>query len=178
MSFIRSFACCFRWQDYTGKAHKFDSSVLCLNQPFISLQTGISVGRSNIKTVADKRLPEVKKFLHTLLHSASEILNSDLVITFFHPLLRDQQEADIHATKMRESRPAIEPNICGEIKFSMHYHRSVFIVMVSWANLTVLKLILNETFDRFIMHDRYHLLQEDRSRAPMSKPISFPTARR
>lgn len=96
-----------------------------------SLQTGISVGRSNIKTVADKRLPEVKKFLYSLLHSASEIVNSDLVITFFHPLLRDQQEADIDVTKMRETRPANEVNICGEIKFSMHYHRNVFVVMVS-----------------------------------------------
>jgi phosphatidylinositol-4-phosphate 3-kinase len=95
------------------------------------LQTGISVGRSNIKTVADKRLPEVKKFLLTLLRSASEILNSDIVITFFHPLLRDQQEADIQAKKLRDNGPVAEPNICGEIKFSIHYHRGTFIVMVS-----------------------------------------------
>jgi phosphatidylinositol-4-phosphate 3-kinase len=96
-----------------------------------SLQTGISVGRSNIKTVADKRLPEVRKFLQSLLQSAKAIINSDLVITFFHPLLRDQQEADIHTKKMKETRPVTETNICGEIKFSIHYHRGTFIVMVS-----------------------------------------------
>jgi phosphatidylinositol-4-phosphate 3-kinase len=104
--------------------------------PF-SLQTGISVGRSNIKTVADKRLPEVKKFLHSLIRSASEILNSDIVITFFHPLLRDQQEADIQATKLKENRPVTEANICGEIKFSIHYHRGTFIVMVTLLSLSL-----------------------------------------
>jgi len=95
-----------------------------------SLQSGISVGRSNIKTVAERRLPEVKKFINSLLHSSTEIINSDLVITFFHPLLRDQQEADIHALKMREDKKSPESNICGEIKFSIHYHRDTFIVMV------------------------------------------------
>lgn len=74
----------------------------------------------------------MKKFLLSLLHAAPEIVNSDLVITFFHPLLRDQQEADIHATKMRENRPVSEANICGEIKFSIHYHRETFIVMVKF----------------------------------------------
>ena len=76
-------------------------------------------------------MPEVKKFIHSLLHSSTEIINSDLVITFFHPLLRDQQEADIHALKMREDKSEnAESNICGEIKFSIHYHRDTFIVMV------------------------------------------------
>jgi phosphatidylinositol-4-phosphate 3-kinase len=100
------------------------------------LQGGISVGRSNIKTVAERRLPEVKKFVFSLLHSSKEIINSDLVVTFFHPLLRDQQEANINATKMKEDkRKSNEANICGEIKFSMHYHRDTFIVMVSFKNI-------------------------------------------
>jgi phosphatidylinositol-4-phosphate 3-kinase len=99
------------------------------------LQNGISVGRSNIATVAERRLPEVKKFIDSLLQSSSEILNSDLVITFFHPLLRDQKESDIHARKVREDKNVTttntnENNICGEIKFSIQYHRETFIVMV------------------------------------------------
>lgn len=90
------------------------------------------MGRSNIKTVADKRLPEVKKFINSLLNYTPEIMNSDLVITFFHPLLRDQQEADIHALKVKETpNRESEANICGEIKFSIHYHRGAFIVMVN-----------------------------------------------
>lgn len=92
------------------------------------------MGRSNIKTVAERRLPEVKKFINSLLSSSTEIMNSDLVITFFHPMLRDQQEADIHALKMREDKKPQQSNICGEIKFSTHYHRDTFIVMVSMEN--------------------------------------------
>ena len=65
------------------------------------------------------------------MHSSREIIDSDLVVTFFHPLLRDQQEADIRITKMREENtPSNNSNICGEIKFSIHYHRDTFIVMV------------------------------------------------
>lgn len=82
--------------------------------------------------MAERRLPEVKKFMYSLLHSSKEIINSDLVVTFFHPLLRDQQEADIHTTKMKDDkRKSNEANICGEIKFSIHYHRDTFTVMVS-----------------------------------------------
>lgn len=32
---------------------------------------------------------------------APEISQSDLVYTFFHPLLRDQQNADIHLSKVK-----------------------------------------------------------------------------
>lgn len=32
---------------------------------------------------------------------ASEVSHSDLVYTFFHPLLRDQQEASIEDTKLK-----------------------------------------------------------------------------
>ena len=95
-----------------------------------SLQNGIHVGRSNIKTVADRRLPEVRKFIESLLNAAGEILNSDRVITFFHPLLRDQEETDIHVLKKRETKQLPPTNVSGEIKFSMQYHRGALIVMV------------------------------------------------
>lgn len=59
------------------------------------------MGRSNIKTVAERRLPEIRLFLTSLFRSADEIAHSDLVYTFFHPLLRDQQEQDIHVAKVK-----------------------------------------------------------------------------
>lgn len=68
---------------------------------FFSLSSGIHVGRSNIKTVAERRLPEIRSFLVSLFNSADEIAHSDLVYTFFHPLLRDQQEQDIHVAKVK-----------------------------------------------------------------------------
>lgn len=59
------------------------------------------VGRSNVKTVAERRLPEIRQFLISLFNSADEIAHSDLVYTFFHPLLRDQREAKLGLSKVR-----------------------------------------------------------------------------
>lgn len=59
------------------------------------------MGRSNIKQVADKRVHDIKKFLQSLFMMADEICHSDLVYTFFHPLLRDQQESSIHEHKLK-----------------------------------------------------------------------------
>lgn len=122
------------------------------NVKFIfSLPSGHLVGRSNIKTVAERRLPEIRLFLTSLFRSADEIAHSDLVYTFFHPLLRDQQEQDIHVAKVKgmlycdcitsdvalNFQFSLEPKpnsstekVCGEIKFSLQYHRGALTVMV------------------------------------------------
>ena len=65
------------------------------------LPSGLHVGRSNIKTVAERRLPEIRLFLKSVFQSADEIAHSDVVYTFFHPLLRDQQEADVELAKVK-----------------------------------------------------------------------------
>lgn len=59
------------------------------------------VGRSNVKSVAERRLPQIQRFLISLFNSADEIAHSDLVYTFFHPLLRDQQEAKLTVSKVK-----------------------------------------------------------------------------
>lgn len=61
------------------------------------------MGRSNVQTVAERRLPEIRLFLVSLFDSADEIAHSDLVYTFFHPILRDQQEQDINVAKVKGS---------------------------------------------------------------------------
>lgn len=66
-----------------------------------SLPSGLSVGRSNIKQVAERRRVDIERFLSTLFLMADEISHSDIVYTFFHPLLRDQQEANINAAKVK-----------------------------------------------------------------------------
>ncbi|KAJ4430502.1 hypothetical protein ANN_22718 [Periplaneta americana] len=65
------------------------------------LPSGLSVGRSNIKQVAERRRVDIERFLSTLFLMADEISHSDIVYTFFHPLLRDQQEANINAAKVK-----------------------------------------------------------------------------
>ncbi|XP_012237472.1 phosphatidylinositol 4-phosphate 3-kinase C2 domain-containing subunit beta isoform X1 [Bombus vosnesenskii] len=114
---------------------------LCIHFPLAklaSLPSGISVGRSNIKQVADKRRADIEKFLVSLFKMAPEISQSDLVYTFFHPLLRDQQNADIHLRKVKVgnwwAEKRVRDNVQnGQIKMSLHYTRGAFYVMVYHA---------------------------------------------
>ncbi|KAG7196586.1 hypothetical protein KM043_013079 [Ampulex compressa] len=114
---------------------------LCIHFPLAkvtSLPSGISVGRSNIKQVADKRRADIEKFLLSLFKMAPEISQSDLVYTFFHPLLRDQQNADIHLRKVKVgnwwAEKKVRENIqSGQIKLSLHYARGTLSIMVYHA---------------------------------------------
>ncbi|KAK0183358.1 hypothetical protein PV327_001408 [Microctonus hyperodae] len=114
---------------------------LCIHFPLAkvtSLPSGMSVGRSNIKQVADKRRADIEKFLYSLFKMAPEISQSDLVYTFFHPLLRDQQNADIHLRKVKVGDWWAEKKVrdnaqCGQIKLSLHYTRGTLSVMIHHA---------------------------------------------
>ncbi|XP_055378493.1 phosphatidylinositol 4-phosphate 3-kinase C2 domain-containing subunit alpha [Condylostylus longicornis] len=111
---------------------------LCLHFPLAklhSLPNNLHIGRSNIKTVAERRLPEIQSFLISLFNSADEIAHSDLVYTFFHPLLRDQQEANINISKVKDIKPSIQQtaNVCGELKISLQYRRGTLTVMIHHA---------------------------------------------
>lgn len=74
----------------------------------------MSVGRSNIKQVADKRRADIEKFLQSLFEMAPEISQSDLVYTFFHPLLRDQQNADIHLRKVKGKKKIVFADVASD----------------------------------------------------------------
>ncbi|XP_058806071.1 phosphatidylinositol 4-phosphate 3-kinase C2 domain-containing subunit beta isoform X2 [Phymastichus coffea] len=114
---------------------------LCIHFPLAKvtgLPSGMSVGRSNIKQVADKRRADIEKFLQSLFEMAPEISQSDLVYTFFHPLLRDQQNADIHLRKVKVGNWWAEKKVRekaqgGQIKLSLNYTRGTFCVMVYHA---------------------------------------------
>uniref|UniRef100_A0A8D8S4J0 Phosphatidylinositol 4-phosphate 3-kinase C2 domain-containing subunit alpha n=1 Tax=Cacopsylla melanoneura TaxID=428564 RepID=A0A8D8S4J0_9HEMI len=114
---------------------------------FASLQcSGLTVGRSNIKHVAEKRRHDIKRFLDSLFNMADEICHSDLVYTFFHPLLRDQQEANIHETKLKERKTikqmeAERRSIRGEIKLSIHYERMRNSLMVMVQHVKELPMV-------------------------------------
>ena len=57
-----------------------------------SLPRGAGLGRSNVKQVAEKRRYHTQLFLESLFTLADEISHSNLVYTFFHPLLRDEEQ--------------------------------------------------------------------------------------
>lgn len=95
---------------YLFRTHREFSELhqkLCLRFPLVSsrilsLSKGVYLGRSSVKAVAEKRRTELDQFLTSLFQLAPEICHCDLIYTFFHPLLRDQdEEANVYVTKWR-----------------------------------------------------------------------------
>ncbi|CAB3258183.1 unnamed protein product [Arctia plantaginis] len=96
-----------------------------------SLPSGLHVGRSNTRQVADRRFNDVQAFLTSLFSLADEIAHSDLVYTFFHPLLRDQQDVD-HLNRKGESTEP-ETSGSGSLKLSVQYAGGVLSVLILHA---------------------------------------------
>ena len=101
--------------------------------------------------VAERRKNEIGAFLLGLFRLADEISHSDLVYTFFHPLHRDQKEANIHINKLKgdehtnydnylhtiiseprggHQRKPSAGRICGKVKLSVSYRQDTLLVMV------------------------------------------------
>ncbi|KRT80159.1 C2 domain containing protein [Oryctes borbonicus] len=112
---------------------------LCIHFPLAnlsSLSTGLHVGRSNTNQVTRKRYVEISQFVTSLFQTAQEICHSDLVYTFFHPLLRDQTPAEQYSKKAKDRRADDKSDankIKGQLKLSIHFQRGVFRVMVHHA---------------------------------------------
>ncbi|CAH2232631.1 jg6585 [Pararge aegeria aegeria] len=97
-----------------------------------SLPIGLHVGRSNVRQVAEKRFTDVQAFLTSLFSLADEIAHSDLVYTFFHPLLRDQQDVEPQRLRKGESVEA-ENTGSGSLKLSVQYAGGVLSVLILHA---------------------------------------------
>lgn len=117
---------------------------LCMLFPlakFHALPGNPLMGRTNVREVADKRKTELSLFLQSLIGMAEEIAHCDLVYSFFHPLLRDQEgmeqekEAKGVATISRRSSSLTE--IHGQVKLSTVYKNdSLFIMVMHAKNLS------------------------------------------
>ena len=59
------------------------------------------MGRQEISEVAERRKHDIKTFLDALFNLPELVAHSDLVYTFFHPILRDQEEANIRQKKLK-----------------------------------------------------------------------------
>ena len=62
---------------------------------------GLQFGRKEISEVAERRKDDIKVFLEGLFSLPESVAHCDLVYTFFHPILRDQEEANIRQRKMK-----------------------------------------------------------------------------
>ncbi|XP_047023656.1 phosphatidylinositol 4-phosphate 3-kinase C2 domain-containing subunit alpha [Helicoverpa zea] len=108
---------------------------ICLHFPLAkvhSLPSGLHVGRSNTRQVADRRFGDVQAFLTSLFSLADEIAHSDLVYTFFHPLLRDQQDVEPQRTRRGETAEP-ENSGSGSLKLSVQYASGVLSVLILHA---------------------------------------------
>lgn len=86
------------------------------------------IGRTNVKQVAEKRTGLLQSFLDSLFRLADEIAHSDLVYTFFHPLLKDeeyhvqeQREAQSGNAKEQHKKPVVFDNYCLNDYFFLNY---------------------------------------------------------
>ncbi|XP_013408190.1 phosphatidylinositol 4-phosphate 3-kinase C2 domain-containing subunit alpha-like [Lingula anatina] len=98
-----------------------------------SLQGRVLMGRTHVKSVAKRRKIELEHFLRELLQMATEISECDLVYTFFHPMLRDEQDIDsTNLQKLKEAKPTVAPVrlIHGQIKMSLQYKNGVLSLMI------------------------------------------------
>ncbi|XP_013138519.1 PREDICTED: phosphatidylinositol 4-phosphate 3-kinase C2 domain-containing subunit beta-like [Papilio polytes] len=101
--------------------------------PSVSLPSGLHVGRSNTRQVAERRLSDVQAFLTSLFNLADEIAHSDLVYTFFHPLLRDQQDVEPQRMKHRGESSEAESSGSGSLKLSVQYAGGALAVLILHA---------------------------------------------
>lgn len=104
------------------------------------------VGRNNTKEVAQRRYIELEAFLRELLRAPPEISQCDLIYTFFHPILRDQvtNSVDLNASTSfdasfghheytEQQRRALYLGSNGQVKLSLSYKNSSFIIMIMHA---------------------------------------------
>lgn len=104
------------------------------------------VGRNNTREVAERRYRELDAFLRELLRAPAEISQSDLIYTFFHPILRDQSTNPVdlnastsfdasfgHQEYTEQQRRALYLGSNGQVKLSLSYKNSSFIIMIMHA---------------------------------------------
>uniref|UniRef100_A0A670HUM1 Phosphatidylinositol-4-phosphate 3-kinase catalytic subunit type 2 alpha n=1 Tax=Podarcis muralis TaxID=64176 RepID=A0A670HUM1_PODMU len=77
------------------------------------------LGRTHIKDVAAKRKVELNSYIQSLMNASADVSECDLVYTFFHPILRDENPSSPTSGK-----------VGGEVKLSISYRNSTLFIMV------------------------------------------------
>nr|CAB3264877.1 phosphatidylinositol 4-phosphate 3-kinase C2 domain-containing subunit alpha-like [Phallusia mammillata] len=112
----------FRTFDEFEELHE-KLSYACQSWSLPSFPGSLIVGRSQVKQVADRRKAKLNTYLAALLKSKRNVAMHDLVYTFFHPILRDEE---------KEVKPNLRtPDVIGgEIKISLHYKNNALYIMI------------------------------------------------
>lgn len=97
-----------------------------------SLSGRVILGRAHVRTVAATRKEELQAFLKHLLHCSQEVAQHDLIYTFFHPMLKDEQDFDkTNVPKLRDNPEQLNRRrIDGSVKLNLFYKNGEMTVMV------------------------------------------------
>ncbi|XP_047438276.1 phosphatidylinositol 4-phosphate 3-kinase C2 domain-containing subunit beta [Mugil cephalus] len=88
------------------------------------------IGRSRGEATADRRKDELNGYVWHLVHAGTEVAQSDLVYTFFHPLPRDERPG---TTSIKPAEILWSPasgKELGEVKLSISYKNDKLFIMV------------------------------------------------
>ncbi|KAI0209340.1 Phosphatidylinositol 4-phosphate 3-kinase C2 domain-containing subunit alpha [Lamellibrachia satsuma] len=93
----------------------------------------VILGRTHVRSVAAVRKEAVETFIKHLFSLEPEISENDIVYTFFHPMLRDEQDIDKTNLQKLKEKPCMQLpdlDIQSQIKLSLFYKSNAFTVMV------------------------------------------------
>ena len=110
---------------------------LCLTFPETNLPrlpAKIYLGRSQIRVVAERRRSELDAYIRHLLQMPPAVSESDLLYTFLHPVLQDDNEAEAFSVRLLpEEKRQRERKVGGQVKLSIGYENETLRVMVMHA---------------------------------------------
>ncbi|XP_033099202.1 phosphatidylinositol 4-phosphate 3-kinase C2 domain-containing subunit beta-like isoform X2 [Anneissia japonica] len=113
-------------------------AMLSLEVKLPPLSSRVLFGRTHVKQVAERRKNEIELFLTHLFSAPPVISESDLVYTFFHPLIRDEKDANKTSTSKlkgdaENDRKFVPGQVGGQVKLSVHYKNNALFVMIMHA---------------------------------------------
>lgn len=118
-------------------AYAFTSSQL----PWFS--KSVVIGRQQVKQVAERRKMKLNQFLDGLFRTPN-VARHDLVYTFFHPILRDEEVKTPTTPKSQPTTPLSPMGAEGEVKMSIHYkNNALFILIIHCKNLPQVYILLS-----------------------------------
>ncbi|XP_071954841.1 phosphatidylinositol 4-phosphate 3-kinase C2 domain-containing subunit beta-like [Antedon mediterranea] len=102
------------------------------------LSSRVLFGRTHVKQVAERRKVEIEQFLSHLFRAPTAISESDLVYTFFHPLIRDEKDANkASSAKLKgdaeNDKHVVAGQVGGQVKLSVHYNNNALFIMIMHA---------------------------------------------
>lgn len=100
----------------------------------------LSRPKSNSREFTEKKLFEVRSFFEDLMQTSNEIFHSDVIYTFFHPLLRDQEssqnlDGQLFRGTLHHNNIINRANHSGngEIKVSLLHKNGTLMIMIMHA---------------------------------------------